>query len=134
MESANLTLLIVGIFVGYLLKGLFTFRSTFTASSVFVNKVADQALKLLGTTVYKVSFMDQTYKKAITMAHGKEHAKICNNELEYEFEIWKKETVDTFIENYPENYKWQLEVTDWQTAMKALTDIYKMEKDESDEE
>ena len=133
MESANLTLLIAGIFVGYLLKGFFSFRSTFTASNTFVNKVADQALKLLGTTVYKVSFMDQIYKKSIAMAHGKEHAKICNNELEYEFEIWKKETISVFIENYPENYKWQLEVTDWQTAMKALTDIYKTEKTESDE-
>ena len=78
MEDTNFILLIVGFFAGYLIKGLFTFRSAWAASGILVEKVANQALKLLGTTVYKVSFMDQIYKQAIAMANGTEDAKVCS--------------------------------------------------------
>ena len=132
MEDTNFVLLIVGFFAGYLIKGLFTFRSAWAASGILVEKVANQALKLLGTTVYKVSFMDQLYKQAIGMAKGTEDAKVCANELDHEFEVWKKETMQAFVEYYPEEYKWQLEATDWQSAMTTLTEIYKKEKTKDD--
>ena len=48
--------------------------------------------------------------------------------MEDEFEAWKKETIKVFIEHYPEDYKWQLEVNDWDTAMETLTKIYKGKK------
>jgi len=128
MEDANFLLLIIGFFIGYTIKSFLTFHSAWSATSTLVGKVADQALKLLGTTVHKVSFMDQIYKKAISMSEGKESAKLCSNELDSEFDIWKKETIKVFVENYPEDYKWQLEVVDWQSAMDSLTNIYKKEK------
>ena len=76
--------------------------------------------------------MDQLYRKAIGMGQGKESAKLCSNELDYEFEKWKKEAVNTFVEHYPTDYKWQLEVTDWQSAMDSLADVYKKEKFKDD--
>ena len=132
MEDANFILLIVGFFVGYLVKGFFTFQSAWAASGILVEKVANQALKLLGTTVYKVSFMDQIYRQAIGMAQGSEDAKVCANELDHEFEVWKKETMQTFVDHYPVEFKWQLEATDWQSAMRALTEIYEKEKIKDD--
>ena len=54
--------------------------------------------------------------------------KFVANELDHEFEVWKKETMKTFVEHYPEEYRWQLEATDWQSAMNCLTEIYKKEK------
>jgi len=133
MEDANFILLLVGFFVGYLLKGLITFKSTWTATGILVEKVSDQALKLLGSTVYNVAFMQQTCKKAIEV-NGSENAKIYENELDYDFDKWKKETMQVFVENYPSDYRWQLEATDWQTAMNSLTKIYKEEKLKSDGE
>ena len=133
MEDANFLLLIIGFFLGYVIKAFFTFRSAWTGTAQLVNKVSHQVLKLLGTTVYKVSFMDQIYKQAIAMSKGTEDAKACANELDHEFEIWKKETIKVFHEHYPEEYKWQLEVVDWQDAMNMLTDIYKEEKNKGKE-
>jgi len=132
MGDTNFVLLIVGFFVGYIVKGFFGFRSAWAASGILVQNVASQSLKLLGTTVYKVSFMDQIYRQAIEMAKGTEDAKVCANELDHEFEIWKKETIKTFVEHYPEEYRWQLEITDWQSAMTTLTEIYKKEKTKDD--
>ena len=128
MEDINFLLLILGFFVGYIIKSFLTFHNTWSASATLVTKISNQALKLLGTTVYKVSFMDQIYRQAIGMAKGKETAKLCSNELDHEFEIWKKETIKVFQEHYPENYKWQLEIADWEDAMNMLTDIYHEEK------
>jgi hypothetical protein len=128
MEDVNLILLVVGFFVGYFLKGFFGFRSAWSATGELVEKVGNQSLKLLGTTVYRVSYIDQLYKKAIEIAQGNEAVKIHNNELEHEFEIWKKKTMKVFVESYPEEFKWQLEATDWKSAMNLLTDIYKKEK------
>ena len=127
MEDVNFVLLIAGFFVGYLVKGLFTFRAGWSATAILVEKVSAQSLKLLGSTVYNVSFMQQTCKKAIEV-NGSENAKIYENELSYDFDKWKKETMQVFVENYPQEYRWQLEQTDWQTAMNSLTDIYKKEK------
>jgi hypothetical protein len=134
MEDANLILLIAGFFVGYLLKGFLSFKAAWTATAILVEKVSIQALKLLGTTVYKVAFLDQIYREAIQMSKGKENAKLKSNELDYEFDKWKKETMKVFVENYPPDYKWQLEITDWQSAMNNLTDIYKEEKLKKDGE
>ena len=59
---------------------------------------------------------------------GIESGKRVENELEYEFNLWKKEAIEEFVKYYPESYKWQLEFFDWDGAMDKLTDIYKKEK------
>lgn len=132
MEDSNFVLLVIGFFVGYFVKTFFNFRSSYEAGAVLVERMANQCLVLLGTTVYKVSYMDQIYRKSIELAKGTEDAKICENELAHEFEIWKKQTMEAFVEEYPEEYRWQLEATDWQSAMKCLTDIYLKEKTGAD--
>ena len=128
MEDANFLLLIIGFFIGYIIKTFLTFRTGWNATAILVTRASNQALKLLGTTVYKVSFMDQIYRKAIAMSEGSEVAKLRSNELDQEFETWKEETIEIFREYYPEEYKWQLEIIDWQEAMQSLTEIYKEKK------
>jgi len=128
MEDANFVLLIVGFFIGYIVKSFLIFRSGWSATAQLVRKVADQCLKLMGTIVYKVSFMDQLYQRSISLTSGSELAKLKRNELDNEFDSWKKETIQLFRETYPEDYKWQLEVFDWKSAMSILTNIYQEEK------
>ena len=129
MGSINIVLLVVGFFLGYFLKGFFTFRGGWSATAIFVEKTTNQVLKLIGATVYRVAFIDQLYKKGIALTKGSEEAKLQRNELEYDFEKWKKETMEVFVENYPEDYRWQMEVNDWSSAMRALTELYKDRRD-----
>ena len=128
MEGTNFSLLVVGFFIGYSIKSLLTFRTGWSATAHLVRKVADQCLKLMGTVVYKVSFMDQLYQRSIALTLDSEVAKVTRNELNDEFDEWKKETIELFIEQYPPDYKWQLEVFDWKSAMRVLTDIYREER------
>lgn len=128
MEGTNFSLLVVGFFIGYSIKSLLTFRTGWSATAHLVRKVADQCLKLMGTVVYKVSFMDQLYQRSIALTLDSEVAKVTRNELNDEFDEWKKETIELFMEQYPQDYKWQLEVFDWKSAMRVLTDIYREER------
>ena len=128
MEGTNFSLLVVGFFIGYSIKSLLTFRTGWSATAHLVRKVADQCLKLMGTVVYKVSFMDQLYQRSIALTLDSEVAKVTRNELNDEFDEWKKETIELFMEQYPQDYKWQLEVFDWKSAMRVLTDIYQEER------
>ena len=54
-----------------------------------------------------------------------EEAKKIRLEQEHQFEIWKKEIIEEYIENYPHDFKWQLEFDDWKGMMDELTHIYK---------
>jgi len=128
MEDANFALLVIGFFIGYIIKSFLTFRSGWSATAHLVRKVGDQCLKLMGTVVYKVSFMDQLYQRSIALTLDSELAKLKRNELDNEFDDWKKETIQLFKEHYPEDYKWQLEVFDWKSAMRVLTDIYQEDR------
>ena len=120
--------MVIGFFIGYIIKSFLTFRTGWSATAHLVRKVADQCLKLMGTVVYKVSFMDQLYQRSIALTLDSEVAKVTRNELDDEFDEWKKETIALFIEQYPQDYKWQLEVFDWKSAMRVLTDIYQEER------
>ena len=128
MEGTNFSLLVIGFFIGYIIKSFLTFRTGWSATAHLVRKVADQCLKLMGTVVYKVSFMDQLYQRSIALTLDSEVAKVTRNELNDEFDEWKKETIELFMEQYPQDYKWQLEVFDWKSAMRVLTDIYQEER------
>ena len=125
MYEINIALLILGFFIGYILKGFFTFRLAYNSSSTLVDQTSKQLIKLMGAIVYRVAFADYLYEKAISDTKDPEDVKIHRNELEHNFEEWKKETMETFVEYYPEGYHWQLEVNDWNSAMRALTELYK---------
>ena len=83
MEDANFALLVIGFFLGYIIKSFLTFRSGWSATAHLVRKVGDQCLKLMGTIVYKVSFMDQLYQRSIALTLDSELAKLkfCNRFL-----------------------------------------------------
>ena len=52
-------------------------------------------------------------------------AKKLRLEHEHQFNIWREEIVEEYLENYPSDYKWQLQFDDWKGMMDELTDIYK---------
>ena len=128
MEEFNILCFAGGWLCGYIIRGFFSFVRAFGSSAVLVEKSAQQSLKLLGSTVYNVSFVNELYKNKMMELSGMESGKIIDNELEYEFNLWKKEAIDEFVKYYPESYKYQLDFIDWDSAMNKLTDIYKKEK------
>jgi hypothetical protein len=99
----------------------------FMEMSHFIAERADDCLVLIGEVVYKVSFVDQLMYKVLQEIDPEE-AKILRNTLQENFEEWKQSTVTSFLEKYPEQYKWHLEETDWDGFMERLTDIYKKGK------
>jgi hypothetical protein len=113
---------------GYLLRALMDGVINYGMIGKLVEEAGDAVLKLIGTAVYKISYVDQLCIKSIQLTSGKENAKRIRNELEAEFEEWKKSTIVGLKENYPQKYKWQLEINDWDEIMSRLTDIYKKEK------
>jgi hypothetical protein len=125
MSGFDIILALTSFLLGYLLRTFIGFRNTYSAASILVDKTSKQLLKLIGHTVYRIAFVDFIYQKAIEESSDKEYAKICKNELDQGFEDWKTETINVFMENYPEEFEWQLEVNDWNSAMRALTELYK---------
>lgn len=132
MEEFSILYFGIGWFCGYVIRGLFSFTRAFRASAILVEKTAEQSLKLIGSTVYNVSFANNLYKKKMMELTGIESGKRVENELDFDFNLWKNEAISQFVEYYPESYKWQLQFNDWDGAMGKLTDIYKREKDEQD--
>ena len=65
-------------------------------------------LVLLGTVVYKMSYVDQMCAIALEKAGNTEEAKKLRLEHQCQFDTWKEETVEEYIENYPHDYKWQI--------------------------
>ena len=61
-------------------------------------------------------------------AGNTEEAKKLRLEHQHQFDDWKQEIVEEYIENYPMDFKWQLEFDDWRGMMNELTDIYKEKK------
>jgi uncharacterized pyridoxal phosphate-containing UPF0001 family protein len=53
-----------------------------------------------------------------------EEVKIYKNQFDQNFSEWKKQFIKNFKESYPENYKWHLEMQDWDGVMDELDNIY----------
>tara|TARA_Y100000034_G_C6861623_1_gene392207 strand:- start:861 stop:1250 length:390 start_codon:yes stop_codon:yes gene_type:complete len=128
MNNELLLVSFLAFLAGYIFKTITHHALTFSTTSLFVRKMAEELLKLIGTVIYKVSYMDQLYAMAIENVKGKEEAKRARNELQDDFEEWKKIIVQEFREHYPKDFKWQLEFDDWNGVMEMLTDIYKERK------
>ena len=73
--------------------------------SEFIARSADDCLVLMGEVVYKVSFVDQLMIKVLHEVDPEE-AKILRNTLQENFDEWKQSTINNFLEQYPEHYKW----------------------------
>jgi len=128
MNESLLLVACLGFSAGYILKTLVQGFKTFSITAAFVQKVSYQALVLLGTTVYKMSYVDQACAMVLEEAGNVEEAKKMRLEHEQQFDIWKEEIVEEYIKNYPHDYKWQLEFDDWKGMMSELTAIYKEKK------
>ena len=120
-------IIILSFFAGYILRMIVGSYRAFMEMSHFIAERADDCLVLIGEVVYKVSFVDQLMYKVLQEIDPEE-AKILRNTLQENFEEWKQSTVTSFLEKYPEQYKWHLEETDWDGFMERLTDIYKKGK------
>ena len=128
MNESLLLVAFLAFSAGYILKTLVGGFKTFSMSANFVQKNGYAALMLLGTAVYKISYIDQLCATTLEKAGKSEDAKKMRLELEDKFDTWKQEAVAEYKENYPFDYKWQLEFDDWKGLMVELTNIYKEKK------
>lgn len=113
---------------GYIFKALVNGFKTFSATANFVQKMGYQSLMLLGTSVYKMAYVDQLCVIALEKMGSPEEAKKLRLDHQRQFEEWKNSLVEEFKESYPETYKWQLKFDDWDGMMDELTHIYKEKK------
>ena len=128
MDENLLMVAFLGFFSGYIFKTIIIGFKAFTATALFVQKVGFQSLTLLGTSVYKISYVDQLCALSLEKSGKTEEAKTMRIENEQQFEQWKKIIVEEYRENYPSDFKWQLKFDDWQGMMDELTYIYKEKK------
>ena len=128
MNENLLLVACLGFSAGYIFKTLMQGFKTFSVTAGFVQKVGYQVLVLLGTSAYKISYLDQLCALSLEKAGKKEEAKKMRLEHERQFNEWKDLMVEEYKENYPHDYKWQLEFDDWKSAMNVLTNIYKEKK------
>ena len=128
MDENLLLVACLGFTAGYIFKTLIHGLKTFSVTAAFVQKIGYQTLILLGTTVYKMSYVDQICALALEKSGNTEEAKKLRLEHQHQFDTWKEEIVEEYIEHYPRDYKWQLEFDDWKGMMDELTDIYKKKK------
>ena len=96
----------------------------YNQSSEFVKSLADRMLMLVGSIVYKMAVVDQMCVLAMSKIQDKEEAKILRNQMQDNFNEWKKEIIQDFKDKYPDEFDWQIEFIDWQGAMEELTSIY----------
>ena len=125
MNESLLLVACLGFSAGYIFKTLMQGFKTFSVTAGFVQKVGYQVLVLLGTSAYKISYLDQLCALSLEKAGKKEEAKKMRLEHERQFNEWKDLMVEEYKENYPHDYKWQLEFDDWKGMMNELTAIYK---------
>ena len=128
MNESLLLVACLGFAAGYIFKTLMYGFKTFSVTAAFVQKVSYQALILLGTSAYKISYLDQLCALSLEKAGKIEEAKTMRLEYELQFDEWKDLMVEEYKENYPSDYKWQLEFEDWKGMMYELSRIYKEKK------
>ena len=128
MNTDLLTVAVLGFLAGYIMKSIVHGWRAFSASGSFVRHMGYKVLALLGTSVYKMSYVDQMCIMMAQAAGETEEAKKIRIQYEEQFKEWKQEIVEEFIQNYPEEYRWQLEFDDWNGMMDELTHIYKENK------
>ena len=131
IRSMNEDLLLVAFLAftaGYIFKTMLYGLRAFSAAANFVEAVAQQSLRLLGSTVYKTSYVEQICTLMLEKSGQTEEAKILRLDMEHQFGEWREGVVEEFIKNYPEHYKWQLTFDDWKGALKELDNIYKERK------
>ena len=127
MQEKIWLIIFLSFFSGYIFRVIVGSYQAFMEMSDFIQARSDDCIMLLGEAVYKISFVDQFCHKILHEV-SPEDAKALKITLDDNFNEWKKNTVASFIEQYPEHYQWQLEYRDWNGIMDRLDDIYKESK------
>jgi hypothetical protein len=129
MNQELLLVAVCGFIAGYTLKTILYSWTTFRAGSLFVQKISYKVLELIGSIVYKVSYVEQVCIKMVEDSGDPEEAKKIRINFEHQFEDWKGELLNDYVKNYPAEYQWHVEFDDWKGMMEELTHIYKEKKE-----
>ena len=126
MEYAPLALAFL---IGYMLRGLFSYIMTIGRAGVFVDKVGKQVLKLLITVAQDVEFIKHLKYDMIEEAGATNSLKRERNMDEYNFEKWKVTVIESYLANYPPQYRKQfVKFSNWEEAVKHMDDLHTNEK------
>ena len=113
--------------------GVFAYR-TLTAIMVyghmhiFVKGVTDQSLKMLGAMAEDIGFIKEVkYKHMSESGASNESIQLIKETDERSFNVWKSVCISHMLVNYPQPYRRQIKLEDWDTAMQELDRIYKYE-------
>ena len=128
MNQDLLLVALCGFIAGYIFKTILYSWTTFRSGSLFVQKISYKILALIGTIVYKVSYIEQMCIQKVEDAGDTEEAKKIRIDFQHQFEDWKDELLNDYIENYPLEYQCHVEFDDWKGMMEELTHIYKEKK------
>lgn len=91
----------------------------------FVDDITTQILKLLGCVAEDVAFAKALKFKALEESDfTEEQIQSVKQVDEMAFINWKAMTIIKIVDTYPKQMKHLLPFYDWDSAMKALTDIY----------
>lgn len=124
MEKHTLLLVIVSFLAGYIAKAIKYNMNLYAQNGVMVSDCATECVKLIATCVHKVAVIDKMCLLAVEKMVDVEEVKIYKNQFDQNFSEWKKQFIKNFKESYPENYKWHLEMQDWDGVMDELDNIY----------
>ena len=126
MEYAPLALAFL---IGYMLRGLFSYIMIIGRAGVFVDKVGKQVLKLLITVAQDVEFIKHLKYDMIEEAGATNSLKRERNMDEHNFEKWKVMVIESYLANYPPQYRKQfVKFSNWEEAVKHMDDLHTNEK------
>ena len=126
MEYAPLALAFL---IGYMLRGLFSYIMIIGRAGVFVDKVGKQVLKLLITVAQDVEFIKHLKYDILEEAGATNSLKRERNMDEYNFEKWKVMVIESYLTNYPPQYRKQfVKFSNWEEAVKHMDDLHANEK------
>ncbi len=126
MEYAPLALAFL---IGYMLRGLFSYIMIIGRAGVFVDKVGKQVLKLLITVAQDVEFIKHLKYDILEEAGATNSLKRERNMDEYNFEKWKVMVIESYLTNYPPQYRKQfVKFSNWEEAVKHMDDLHTNEK------
>jgi hypothetical protein len=128
MNEDLLLLALLSFTAGFIFKTiLYTFRTASMVSKL-VLRVGHSCIRMLGNCTYHAAYIETLGCKVLEENGLSEEAKIVRLQLHNSFDIWKEEAVASFVENYPEHYRWHITFEDWQGMLKELDHIYSRKK------
>lgn len=115
MEYASLGLVgLIGYMMGFAIANIMHLGRT----AMFVEKTGLQILKLMVTIAEDVEFVRAMKYRSAEEAGDSATAVRQKNVDDYEYNRWKKATIDSYLSSYPDTFKRQVPFNDWDGAVK----------------